>query len=195
LKTVLALTLSATLLCTSARADVQGVSDPQDMPEDAIDIARAEHGHERYQQNVAPFEYRRLLRHRLTMHESWTYDDPEQIQIVLSFDTDGDPGAERELHLNVEDPKTPYAEMRNAKSRIVGYAKLLRVDDRSIEFTFPKRLLKKRLRTYRWRAFATSAFTPPPECRPPNPPCPMPVPIDQVPDDGTWLRHRVGSRS
>lgn len=188
--TVTALIISIALVTVSASANVMEVSDPRDMPEDAIDIANAEHGHERHEVNVAPFRHQRLLRHRLTMHEEWTYREPAQIRIGLWFNVDSDAQVERELRLHIEDPDAPYAEMTDQRGRVRGFAKLSRPNQHSIQFVFPKVLLKKRLTRYRWRAWATSEFTPPPECRPPNPPCPMPLPLDHAPDQG-WIRHEL----
>jgi len=181
------------VLCTSilgaAYADTGGVTDPADQAWGNVDIGLIEHSHEKYADGVAG-KTRTLLTHTVTMHEAWNYEEPGGLDLVLSFNTDRDRRVERELRLHVQDPANPYAEMTDAKGRIRGYARISRPDELAITFAFPKGLFGRNLTRYRWKAVATSDFTPPPECQAPNPPCPLPQPQDAAPDRGRVI-HRL----
>jgi hypothetical protein len=142
-------------------ADTNETTDADDTPS-PFDIKVATHGHRRLENG------QRLIAHQMEMWEPWDSDllkEAEVSQIVFSYDTNGrntssDPanrdlcgfGFERILDIRIEEDGSLYAEMRNKKGRLAGYAKVWRPDDRSVRVEFKKRLLKRSLTRYRWCA-------------------------------------------
>lgn len=136
-----------------ASADSGSVTDPDDTP-GALDVRSISYGH----------SDGGLVTHRLVMWNNWKNGTlrGSASKIILTFNTDEDSIKERGLTIDIFQGSL-FAEMRcycGGREVIVGYAKVWRPDAASIKVAIPKRLLKKSLASYRWRAstyFATSS--------------------------------------
>lgn len=64
-------------------------------------------------------------------------------------------GRRRTLYVKIARDKSLYGELENARGEVVGYAKTFKSDRRTIQVSFPARLLAPNLDIYRWRAMST----------------------------------------
>lgn len=141
---VTVIVLSVVAVAPHTLADTTVTSDPNDSP-GRFDVKSVSHGHTR----------NGLLTHKVTMWNTWNNGalrgDANQIRV--SFNTDSDRVKEREMIIDLWRGSL-FAEMRcycNQRDVVVGFAKVWRPDESSIKVAFPRRLLRKRLSTYRWR--------------------------------------------
>jgi len=120
------------------------VEDPRDTP-DVMDLAEVEHGHR------TTFGGGYVLTHTLRTHDAWG-DDLFYGARWDFFLPDGDRAPDRSLLLGRNSDGSFSAEMENSRD-VIGFANVWRPDDRSIRVEFPRRLLGKRVKSYRWKLY------------------------------------------
>ncbi|MEA2452385.1 MAG: hypothetical protein QOG04_1095 [Actinomycetota bacterium] len=179
---VLAMTV---LLAVPAFADTGEKSDPDDSP-GVLDIASVAHGHH--------FAFgRNKLEHTITTQESWGLDDVNsndsiQIEFQLPGDNRTSP-PERLLVINVKNGELK-AKLYNTLGdppKFVANVSLSRPDNRSVRVRFGKHLLRKHLKSYKYRVFTYYEKTGS-DCNRPE------ACQDATPDIGdsgnrVWIRH------
>lgn len=133
------------LLCmapTQARADTAARRDESLEGTTFLDIDEISHGHRSGD-----------LVHSLSTHQSWDADDLDnKSRIVFKFNLDSDGAAERILRVDSDGKGGLIAVMSSGGGRRLGTVKTNRPDDRSVRVSFPRRLLRKGLERYVWRA-------------------------------------------
>ena len=155
------LVVAALLATTSyAAADKASQVDPDDTG-GPLDIAEVGHGHRQVQGRVGPH-----LKHWVRTHEPW---DPEVLQdsgrLFFGFDTDGDRGSvERVVSIQM-DEGVLYGRVTSARG-VIGYTKVERTNRRTVRVIFPRRLLGKGVRSYRWNSYSSFQEADHPECAP-----------------------------
>jgi hypothetical protein len=175
----------ALFLVMPAFADTAERSDPDDSP-GVLDIATVAHGHHH--------AYGRLkLEHTITMFEAWGLDDINsndsiQIEFQLPGDNRTSP-PERLLVINVKNGEL-RAKLYNTLGdppKFIANVSLSRPDGKSVRVRFGKHLLRKGLKSYKYRVFtyyekSGSACHRPEGCQDAAP---------DTPDSGnrTWIRH------
>lgn len=96
------------------------------------------------------------LAHTIEMHNRWRTralrGSPSAIH--LYFETDGDRRSERQLTIDVK-RGTLQATMTNGNERVIGRAKVWRVDRRTVRVAFRRRLLRRGIDSYRWAAMTS----------------------------------------
>lgn len=151
------LAVFAVLLPAIAVATTGGVDDADDV-DGPWDFKTAIHGHEWV-------EGKRFLRHRLETYEPWATEELADSSLVILFDFEDGRSPDKWITITAAEDGTPYAEMFHAdRRRVDGYAKVWRPDDRSIEVVFPRRLLKRGIRSYQWWAQGDYSLQHPEQC-------------------------------
>lgn len=110
-----------------------------------LDIASVGHGHKG-----------RQVTHRLAMYRAWNKSLLSRFdsgQISFYFSTNRDAAFERRLDVILRSGKLTGV-MRNKRGRAVGRFAASRPNSKSVEVAFPRRLLGRGVRSYRWFAFA-----------------------------------------
>ena len=144
----IALSLSSTMVF----ADDLARDDPDDT-EGLLDVSSIAHGH-----FDTSNPRRKVLTHHVETFDNWENDIlssevfPSYIEIV--FNIDSDPAIERYMHISASEDGSLQAEMFSRQPDRVdsskGYAFAWRPDERSLGVAFPRSLLRKRIKSYRW---------------------------------------------
>ena len=136
----------------TAAANSKVVEDADDI-DGALDILSVGHGH-----------HEGRLMHRMTMHESWDnsiLSNDGSIYFTFYFLH----GNHKAINIDVSADGTLYAEIiRWDGETVLGYAKVWRPDERTVQIEFPKRALKRRLARYTWNANTVSKGPPGSSC-------------------------------
>lgn len=93
--------------------------------------------------------------HSVTTYKRWGRRLLRQFskEFVLEFRFSG---RRRTLYIDIARDKSMYGEMENPRTgEVVGYAKVFKVDRRTIQVDFPLRLLGRKVDRYQWRAIST----------------------------------------
>lgn len=159
-KRFVSLGAAALLIATPASADTYTIADADDSPS-ALDVASIMQSHERLSSGQL------LLSYTIEMYEPWsseTLKEAEVSDISLHFDLNNEheaayralgfcgEGFERILELGVSGDGSLYGELRTPRQKVVGFAKVWRPDDKSVQMSFPKSALKPHLHSYQWCA-------------------------------------------
>ena len=111
-----------------------------------LDVAEIGHGHARSGRTI-------LLVHRIRFQSEVDSSDLYQgfggVQLLI--DVDRDRGYERAIRFVLNNDGSMAAEAYAPGPRVVGYANWWRPDARTVKIAFPKSLLKRDLRVYRWK--------------------------------------------
>lgn len=176
------------VITPGASSDTATISDPDDAPSVGLDIQSAAHGHVTYETRSEPFVKRRLIEHTLTAWDAWSNDALDAGNyIAFHFFVPGDRFEDKTLYVEQGPDGTLFGEMRDSTSdTIVGFARVTRPSEASVEVAFPKRLLRANLSRYRW-SVTTFVEGDPPECSEDPTPCPRQSPTDNAPETGTIL--------
>lgn len=167
---VMAVSMWVMLVASGAGlADTKVKNDANDTP-GGLDIASVSHGHRD-----------RQLTHRMTMYEAWDNSvlaDDARIYFTfygLRSDT-------RTINVDVSPDGTLYGEViRWDGETVLGYVKVWRPDDRTVQIQFPKRTLQHGgLKRYSWDALTISRGPEGSECDGDSYLC-----ADDVPDGAT----------
>lgn len=142
----------------SAVADTKVVEDADDT-QGVFDIASVSHGHTE-----------RLLLHTMTMYEAWENavlaDDSTYVTFTFYYGR----GNFKFITVDVAPDGSLFAEIvRWDGETVVGYAKVWRPDDRTLQIEFPKRALQRGLNRYSWDAHAVYRGPAGSECADPHP--------------------------
>lgn len=150
---------------TVAGADTVVVEDPQDTG-DVMDLDLAVHGHG---------DSERTLVHTISTYEAWSSDDFVFAELKFWF-ADGDQDIDRVLTVSVDSQGGFVGTMCTADTQVNcnssrGSAKVYQSGERTLVMEFDKRLLKKGIQSYRWKAFLHYHCNPPEggTCAPPPP--------------------------
>lgn len=131
-----------------ASADTASVEDPRDTG-DVMDLAEATHGHDPDQKKV--------LVHTLATHDAWSNE--EFVRADLNFWGRKQGHRFRRVLVVTSNPDGSFvASVYRAGSQhevgdFLGYGNAFRSDDRTLVIQLPKRLLKRGLDRYKWKAF------------------------------------------
>lgn len=132
-------------LAPGAQADVQQVSDPDDVV-GTFDLASASHAHGNVESRLV---------HSLKTYETWTNEEFHGARIRFWL-PDGDRTYDRVLDVTVNRDDSLAAGMTSLDrpdTPFRGYANVYRTDETSFEIVMPVRLLARNLRSYRWKAY------------------------------------------
>jgi hypothetical protein len=177
----LALLVVPGLLGVPAGADTGEHSDPDDSP-GVLDIATIDHGHKMV-------DGRRKLVHTITTFESWDLDDiNSNDSLQMEFQLPGNNRTsppERLIVINVKKGalKAKMYDTRGDPPAFIANLALSRPTGDSIRVTFGKRLLRKSLGSYKWRAFTYYEKT--------DSPCSRPEACSDQAPARLWLRHEL----
>ncbi len=145
----------------------------------ALDVARIEHGHKKRGRS-------RLLLHTVVFQKPVESENLYQGfgGLMLLFDVDADPADDLALRFMLNPDQSVTSWMYGPGPRTRGFANFWRPNERTVKIEFPVRLLKVRLRSYRWRVLAAQDAP----CHPQEPGEPT---TDGCLDDTRWLSHKL----
>lgn len=133
-----------------------------------------------------------ILVHRVRTFEKWGWSIFNQGSYVeLMFFVNGGPARDRTLWVTTSPDGTPYAEMNDKAGDTVGYARVWKPSRRTLLVEFPKNLLGKNVRRYRWTAETTFHQDGHEECG--GSTGVIVYCFDRAPNRGSKMRHRLGN--
>lgn len=141
----LALASHGVLSIQPAYSDTKQATDSVDDADGGLDISVLMHRHGTHGSV-------RVLQHRLTTEEAWDSSVLADEFTAISFSFYFDYEFRREILVDVSPDGTLFAEVRNERHKVIGFAKVWRPDDRAVQIEFPKRTLRRGLRRYTWEA-------------------------------------------
>lgn len=105
----------------------------------------------------------RLLIHHLTTYEAWTNDVFQKGSYIFFSFKMGD--RRRQLFVSTSEDGTLFGQMTDPDTgRIVGFAKVWRPDERSLQVEFPRRFLGRSVSRYKWEVTTNFHEEGHPEC-------------------------------
>ena len=125
-----------------ALGDEQSRLDPDDSPS-ALDIESISHSH----------EHRKVLVHTIRTYEPWDNSilEDRHNEFFLHLRYGRKFLTRRWIVIDVASDGTLYGEINHPrKGEILGYARVLRLDDRTLEVSLPARAISRKMTQYKW---------------------------------------------
>lgn len=169
--------VSLSLMTSPATAHLQAPVDDDDSP-GTLDIVVVRHRHRVYetaQTHPSRQSTSTELSFRLVTYEKWEGSvlSGGHNFISFEFNLDGDDGIERCLVVTKgrnEMLGRMYKDCKYAEDELAGSASVSRPDKHSIHTAFPRKLLRRGIESYRWRAVTSYEDEQTSECAPQDPP-------------------------